>query len=67
MTRFNFNFLMFMISTGTLTVPLLPFLLGLWPLPLGALITMIMNTIVALGPLGTGIPHWGAAYWLVND
>jgi cellulose synthase/poly-beta-1,6-N-acetylglucosamine synthase-like glycosyltransferase len=62
MTRFNFNFLMLMISTGTLAIPLLPFLPGLWPLPLGVLIAMIMNTIVALGPFGTGLPRAGTAY-----
>jgi hypothetical protein len=62
MTRFNFNFLMLMISTGTLAVPLLPFLPKLWPLPLGVLIAMIMNTIIALGPFGKDLPHAGAAY-----
>jgi cellulose synthase/poly-beta-1,6-N-acetylglucosamine synthase-like glycosyltransferase len=62
MTRFNFNFLMLMISTGTMAVPLLFFLPGLWPLPLGVLAAMIMNTIVALGPFGAGLPRAGAAY-----
>jgi cellulose synthase/poly-beta-1,6-N-acetylglucosamine synthase-like glycosyltransferase len=62
MTRLNFNFLMIMISAGILAIPLLPFLPGLWPLPLGVLAAMIMNTIVALGAFGAGLPRAGAAY-----
>jgi cellulose synthase/poly-beta-1,6-N-acetylglucosamine synthase-like glycosyltransferase len=62
MTRVNFNFLMLMISIGTLALPLLPFLPGLWTLPLGVLTAMIMNTTVALGLFGAGLPRAGAGY-----
>jgi cellulose synthase/poly-beta-1,6-N-acetylglucosamine synthase-like glycosyltransferase len=61
-TRFHFNLLMLIIAIGTLAILLLPILPGLWPLPLGVLTVMIMNTIVALGFFGAGLPHAGAAY-----
>jgi cellulose synthase/poly-beta-1,6-N-acetylglucosamine synthase-like glycosyltransferase len=63
LTRLNFNILMLIISTGILAIPLLPLFPGLWPLPLGVFIVMLMNTAAALGPLGPGLPRAGAAYF----
>ncbi|GHV68220.1 hypothetical protein AGMMS49928_07160 [Spirochaetia bacterium] len=61
-TRINFNLLMLVISTGILAIPLLPFFPGLWPMPLGVFIVMLMNTAAALGPFRSGLPRAGAAY-----
>ncbi|GHV90228.1 glycosyl transferase [Spirochaetia bacterium] len=48
LTRINYNLLMIVISTGILAIPLLPFVPGLWPMPLGVLIVMLENTAGAL-------------------
>jgi cellulose synthase/poly-beta-1,6-N-acetylglucosamine synthase-like glycosyltransferase len=64
MTRFNYNLLMLLISTSILALPLLPFLPGIWPLPLGIYIVVLENTIASFvlfrkkfppgGPLNLG-------------
>jgi cellulose synthase/poly-beta-1,6-N-acetylglucosamine synthase-like glycosyltransferase len=56
-TRLNYNMLMIIISTGILAIPLLPFVPGLWPMPLGVLIVMIENTIGALCISGPSLPR----------
>lgn len=58
-TRFNYNLLMLLISTGILAIPLLPFFPSLWPLPLGNCIVMIMNTIAIFGLFRTKLPKGG--------
>ena len=58
-TRFNYNLLMLIISSGVLALPLLPFFPGLWPLPLGVFIVMIENTIAAFGLFRTKLPGGG--------
>ena len=60
-TRFNYNLLMLVISTGILAIPLLPFFPGLWPLPFGVFIVMIENTIAAFGLFRTKLPKGGLA------
>ena len=47
LTRINYNILALIIGTGILAIPLLPFIPGLWPLPAGVLINMIINTAAA--------------------
>jgi len=59
LTRFNYNLLMLVISTGILAVPLLPFFPGLWPLPAGVFIVMLENTIGAFGLFRTKLPGGG--------
>jgi cellulose synthase/poly-beta-1,6-N-acetylglucosamine synthase-like glycosyltransferase len=68
LTRFNYNLLMLVISTGILAIPFLPFFPGLWPLPAGVFIVMIENTIAAFGlfrsKLPKGNPALALAYFL---
>jgi cellulose synthase/poly-beta-1,6-N-acetylglucosamine synthase-like glycosyltransferase len=68
LTRFNYNLLMLVISTGVLAVPLLPLFPDLWPLPAGVFIVMIENTIAAFGlfraKLPPGGPLAGLGYFL---
>jgi cellulose synthase/poly-beta-1,6-N-acetylglucosamine synthase-like glycosyltransferase len=59
MTRFNYNLLMLVISTGILAIPLLPFFPRLWPMPAGVFIVMIENTIAAFGIFRTKLPKGG--------
>jgi cellulose synthase/poly-beta-1,6-N-acetylglucosamine synthase-like glycosyltransferase len=59
LTRFNYNLLMLVISTGILAIPLLPFFPGLWPMPAGVFIVMIENTIAAFGLFRTKLPQGG--------
>jgi len=59
MTRFNYNLLMLVISTGILAIPLLPFFPALWPLPAGVFIVMIENTIAAFGLFRKKLPRGG--------
>ena len=61
-TRFNFGFLMITISMGIITIPVLPFIPSLWPLPLAVLVSMTANTIATLGLFGVSLPKKGAAY-----
>ena len=58
-TRFNYNLLMLVISTGILAIPLLPFFPALWPMPAGVFIVMIENTIAAFGLFRKKLPHGG--------
>jgi len=59
LTRFNYNLLMLVISTGILAIPLLPFFPGLWPMPAGVFIVMIENTIAAFGLFRIKLPSGG--------
>ena len=59
LTRFNYNLLMLVISTGILAVPLLPFFPGLWTLPAGVFIVMIENTIAAFALFREKLPRGG--------
>jgi len=59
MTRFNYNLLMLVISTGILAIPLLPFFPALWPMPAGVLIVMIENTIAAFALFRKKLPGGG--------
>jgi cellulose synthase/poly-beta-1,6-N-acetylglucosamine synthase-like glycosyltransferase len=59
LTRFNYNLLMLVISTGILAIPLLPFFPGLWPMPAGVLIVMIENTIAAFALFHSKLPAGG--------
>jgi len=59
MTRFNYNLLMLVISTGILAIPLLLFFPALWPLPAGVFIVMIENTIAAFGLFRKKLPRGG--------
>jgi cellulose synthase/poly-beta-1,6-N-acetylglucosamine synthase-like glycosyltransferase len=59
MTRFNYNLLMLVISTGILAIPLLPFFPALWPMPAGVLMVMIENTIAAFGLFHKKLPPGG--------
>jgi cellulose synthase/poly-beta-1,6-N-acetylglucosamine synthase-like glycosyltransferase len=63
-TRFNYNLLMLIISTGILAIPLLPFFPGLWPMPAGVFIVMIENTIAAFGLFRKKLPSGGPGYIL---
>ena len=58
-TRFNYNLLMLVITTGVLAVPLLPFFPGLWPLPAGVCIVMLENTIAAFVLFRKKLPPGG--------
>ena len=59
LTRFNYNLLMLVISTGILAIPFLPFFPGLWPMPAGVFIVMIENTIAAFGLFRKKLPQGG--------
>jgi cellulose synthase/poly-beta-1,6-N-acetylglucosamine synthase-like glycosyltransferase len=59
LTRFNYNLLMLIISTGILAIPLIPFFPGLWPMPAGVFIVMIENTIAAFGLFRAKLPKGG--------
>jgi cellulose synthase/poly-beta-1,6-N-acetylglucosamine synthase-like glycosyltransferase len=59
LTRFNYNLLMIVISTGILAIPLLPFFPQLWPLPAGIFIAMIENTIGVFCLFRTKMPKGG--------
>ncbi|MDR2941138.1 MAG: glycosyltransferase [Treponema sp.] len=59
MTRFNYNLLMLVITTGILAIPLLPFFPGLWPMPAGVYIVMLENTIAAFGLFRKKLPKGG--------
>jgi cellulose synthase/poly-beta-1,6-N-acetylglucosamine synthase-like glycosyltransferase len=59
LTRFNYNLLMIVISSGVLAVPLLPFFPGLWPMPAGVFFVMIENTIAAFALFRTKLPSGG--------
>ena len=59
LTRFNYNLLMIVISSGVLAVPLLPFFPGLWPMPASVFIVMIENTIAAFALFHTKLPSGG--------
>jgi len=58
-TRFNYNLLMLVISTGILSIPLLPFFPGLWLLPAGVFIVMIENTIGVFCLFHSKLPKGG--------
>ena len=57
LTRFNYNLLMLVISTGILAVPLLPFFPELWPMPAGVLFVMIENTIAVFALFRKKMPE----------
>jgi len=59
LTRFNYNFLMLLISAGVLATPFLPFFPGLWFMPLAVLITMIENTIGSFSAFRSRLPYGG--------
>jgi len=59
LTRFNYNLLMILISAGILAIPFLPFIPGLWPMPVSVFIVMIENTIAAFGFFRTKLPQGG--------
>jgi len=59
MTRFNYNLLMLVITTGILAIPLLPFFPALWPMPAGVYIVMLENTIAAFGLFRKKLPRSG--------
>jgi cellulose synthase/poly-beta-1,6-N-acetylglucosamine synthase-like glycosyltransferase len=58
-TRFNYNLLMLVISTGILAIPFLPIFPNLWPMPAGVFIVMIENTIAAFGLFRKKLPPGG--------
>jgi len=59
LTRFNYNLLMLVISTGILAIPFLPFFPGLWPMPAGVFIVMIENTIAIFALFRAKMPRAG--------
>jgi len=59
MTRFNYNLLMLVITTGILAIPLIPFLPGLWPMTAGVYIVMLENTTAAFGLFRRKLPPGG--------
>ena len=59
LTCFNFNVLAVIIGTGILAIPLLPFIPGLWPLPAGVFVSMIINTTAAFALFGKNLSHNG--------
>jgi cellulose synthase/poly-beta-1,6-N-acetylglucosamine synthase-like glycosyltransferase len=61
-TRLNYNFLMITIAIGILTLPIVPFVPSIWPLPAGVLTSMIFNTIANLGLFGVSLPKRKYAY-----
>ncbi|MDR2158616.1 MAG: glycosyltransferase [Treponema sp.] len=67
MTRLSFNYLMISISMGILAIPLLPLFRGLWPLPFGVILSMLMNTIAMRRLFSSALPREGvltAPYYL---
>ncbi|MCL1993413.1 MAG: glycosyltransferase [Spirochaetes bacterium] len=58
-TRFNYNLLMLVITTGSLALFLLPFFPSLWPLPLGVFIAITQNTVAAFALFRTKLPGGG--------
>jgi len=58
-TRINYNFLMLLISTGIIAIPLLPVFPGLWPLPLATCIGMLENTAAAFILFRSKLPTGG--------
>ena len=65
--RLSFGYLMISISMGILAIPLLPFFPGLWPLPLGVGLSMLMDTIAMRRLFGHALPQGGvptALYYL---
>ena len=63
-TRINYNFLMLVIATSVIAIPLAPFFPGLWRLPLGTLIGMAENTAAALLLFRKKLPKGGMITWL---
>jgi cellulose synthase/poly-beta-1,6-N-acetylglucosamine synthase-like glycosyltransferase len=59
MTRLSFNYLMISISLGTIAIPLVPFFPGLWPLPCGVVLSMVMNTAAMLSLFRPSLPRGG--------
>jgi cellulose synthase/poly-beta-1,6-N-acetylglucosamine synthase-like glycosyltransferase len=59
LTRFNYNLLMLVISTGILAIPLLPFFPALWPMPAGVFIVVIENTIAIIALFRAKLPRKG--------
>jgi cellulose synthase/poly-beta-1,6-N-acetylglucosamine synthase-like glycosyltransferase len=58
-TRFNYNLLMILISTGVLAAPFLLFFPGLWCLYAGINIVMIENTVGAFSLFRSKLPKGG--------
>ena len=61
-TRVNYTFLAVTIAMGIVTIPLLPFIPSIWPLPLGVLISMTLNTIANLGLFRVSLPKRRFSY-----
>jgi cellulose synthase/poly-beta-1,6-N-acetylglucosamine synthase-like glycosyltransferase len=59
MTRFNYNLLMLVITTGILAIPLIPFFSAMWPMTAGVYIVMLENTIGAFGLFRKKLPRGG--------
>jgi cellulose synthase/poly-beta-1,6-N-acetylglucosamine synthase-like glycosyltransferase len=57
--RLGFGGLMAAISAGMIAVPLLPLFPGLWPLPGGVLLSMMMNTAAMLCLFRSSLPRGG--------
>ncbi|MCL2318991.1 MAG: glycosyltransferase [Treponema sp.] len=55
-TRFNYSFLMIIITLGVLGYLLLPFFPSIWPLPAGSVTVMVINTIANLSLFGVSLP-----------
>ena len=64
MTRFNYTFLMITIGMGVVTVPLIPFIPSIWPLPVGVLTSMTFNTIANLSLFRPSLPRAKFGYIL---
>jgi cellulose synthase/poly-beta-1,6-N-acetylglucosamine synthase-like glycosyltransferase len=64
-TRLNFGFLMIAISAGMLSIPLLPFIPSLWPLPSAVFLSMAANTLATLRIFGAALPKAGPA-WILH-
>ncbi|MCL2068261.1 MAG: glycosyltransferase [Treponema sp.] len=58
-TRFNYNLLMLIISTGIIAIPFLPFFSALWPLPAAVIVSMIANNITIFALFRTKLPKGG--------
>ena len=63
-TRVNYIFLMSTIGIGILALPLLPFIPSIWPLPLGVITSMILNTIANLRLFAVSLPKARFGYVL---
>jgi len=59
LTRFNYNLLMLIISTGILVIPLLPFFPHLWTMPTAVFISMVGNTTAAFVLFRAKLPKGG--------